>query len=302
MSKMRDLTGQRFGLLTVIRQSGRNADGVLWLCRCDCGNEKVVARGPLTSKVGMRSCGCAAHKDNLAGKQFGKLTVREECGKSPDGKILWCCDCACGKTSVVRGTYLKRGHTGSCGTCSENSYSTTDAGYVVGKTVNGFDFRFDREDFAAIKARYWYMYNSDGYVYTNIKRRNVPMHVFLEAPPKGICVDHVNRCKSDNRRSNLRLSDKRGNSANTGLQRNNKTGGKGVHARESGKFAARIGYDYQSITLGTFDTFEEAAQAYDEAARYYFGEFACTNEMIQDEKQLGIRKRVPFHMEVIANV
>ena len=38
-----DLTGQRFGRLTVIRYDHSEHDGAHWLCKCDCGKEKVAA-------------------------------------------------------------------------------------------------------------------------------------------------------------------------------------------------------------------------------------------------------------------
>lgn len=63
-SKARDLTGERFGRLTVIQRAGSYKDGQsTWLVKCDCGNEKIVARCSLT-KGTTRSCGCLA-KDEL---------------------------------------------------------------------------------------------------------------------------------------------------------------------------------------------------------------------------------------------
>lgn len=52
------LTGQRFGRLTVIRQvNGASTKSAYWLCRCDCGIEKVVSR-PSLVKGTTQSCGC----------------------------------------------------------------------------------------------------------------------------------------------------------------------------------------------------------------------------------------------------
>jgi len=53
-----DLTGQRFGRLTVVGCVGRNQfDHVLWLCRCDCGNEKQATTSSLRGGRTV-SCGC----------------------------------------------------------------------------------------------------------------------------------------------------------------------------------------------------------------------------------------------------
>ena len=60
MSEKKDLTGERFGRLVVIREAGRAKDGrVLWLCKCDCGREKVVCGSSLTRRKNPTvSCGC----------------------------------------------------------------------------------------------------------------------------------------------------------------------------------------------------------------------------------------------------
>lgn len=57
MSKLIDLTGQRFGRLAVIGQSSRHNRQVLWLCKCDCGQTTIVTGGNLRSG-NTRSCGC----------------------------------------------------------------------------------------------------------------------------------------------------------------------------------------------------------------------------------------------------
>lgn len=58
MSKVIDLTGRRFGRLTVIERHGSDKRGsALWRCVCDCGNEVVVVSGSLRSG-NTQSCGC----------------------------------------------------------------------------------------------------------------------------------------------------------------------------------------------------------------------------------------------------
>jgi len=60
--KVVELTGKRFGKLTVIKCLGSRQEGKRrfkwWLCQCDCGNITEVRTGHLTSKNGTRSCGC----------------------------------------------------------------------------------------------------------------------------------------------------------------------------------------------------------------------------------------------------
>lgn len=58
MGQLKDLTGQRFGHLTVLERAEKGKfSGAYWLCRCDCGAEKII-RG-LTLKNGRtQSCGC----------------------------------------------------------------------------------------------------------------------------------------------------------------------------------------------------------------------------------------------------
>lgn len=57
MSAKIDLTGQRFGRLTVIEEAGRVNGTVTWRCRCDCGNESIVLGTNLRAGYST-SCGC----------------------------------------------------------------------------------------------------------------------------------------------------------------------------------------------------------------------------------------------------
>lgn len=58
MGKRQDLCGKRYGRLVVIKYVGTNASGgSMWLCKCDCGNEKTV-RGSKLKSGWTKSCGC----------------------------------------------------------------------------------------------------------------------------------------------------------------------------------------------------------------------------------------------------
>ena len=84
MGKLIDLTGQRFGKLTVIARDGSDKNNkATWLCRCDCGKETVV-RGSDLRQEKIHSCGCIKTNllsKNLIGQKFGKLTVLKQAGK-----------------------------------------------------------------------------------------------------------------------------------------------------------------------------------------------------------------------------
>lgn len=58
MSRMIDLTGERFGKLTVKSRAENARDGhARWFCLCDCGNGVIVGGNDL-KKGTTRSCGC----------------------------------------------------------------------------------------------------------------------------------------------------------------------------------------------------------------------------------------------------
>ncbi len=90
-------------------------------------------------------------------------------------------------------------------------------------------------------------------------------------------VDHINRNKLDNRRSNLRISSRSQNGSNRALQSNNTSKYRGVWQNEIGKWRADIKVRGHKICLGTYDTPEDAAHAYDEAALRIRGDFAVLN-------------------------
>lgn len=58
---VRDLTGLRFGKLTVIERCGSKSGHAIWRCKCDCGGESRTYRGELTQGKA-KSCGCSQGK------------------------------------------------------------------------------------------------------------------------------------------------------------------------------------------------------------------------------------------------
>ncbi len=107
-------------------------------------------------------------------------------------------------------------------------------------------------------------------------RETVRLHDLLM--PGAPMVDHINGDKLDNRRRNLRICGPHENNANRASVSGTSSRFKGVtwdKSRE--KWMAAIAAYGKSKTLGRFDSEEEAARAYDSAAKAAYGEFARLN-------------------------
>lgn len=118
MGKAIDLTGQRFGRLTVIAKAekpkGSTSTSLFWLCKCDCGTEKIIS-GNVLRQGKAQSCGCynkdthAAKFIDLTGKTFGKLTVIKKVPRPENLKsagAYWLCKCECGNEKIILGKSL----------------------------------------------------------------------------------------------------------------------------------------------------------------------------------------------------
>lgn len=151
----------------------------------------------------------------------------------------------------------------------------------------------DDEDYEALKDCVWYRnHHSDvgiEYAYRLDDGRMQYMHRVLTSAPDRMQVDHINGNGLDNRKGNLRICTQAENKRNKGIPRNNTTGFKGVVAK-NGKYRAQISVNGSTINLGTHNTPQEAADAYDRAAIEHFGEFALTNKQIRAARQSGSKK------------
>ena len=114
----KDLTGHRIGRWLVVHYAGRRNKDAAWLCRCDCGHERLVP-GPVLRKGVSRSCGCfrknapRATARNLVGQRFGLLMVVDRAPGYDTPR--WRCLCDCGAEKVARGSGLLAGTARSCG-------------------------------------------------------------------------------------------------------------------------------------------------------------------------------------------
>jgi len=80
MPKFIDITGHRYNRLTVIQQVERDKRGyIIWLCRCDCGNETKASSNSLRVN-NTRSCGCLAIEVRGKTGKANRIHGESKCG------------------------------------------------------------------------------------------------------------------------------------------------------------------------------------------------------------------------------
>jgi hypothetical protein len=134
---------------------------------------------------------------------------------------------------------------------------------------------------ARAKTGRWYAVRADG---QRPNRKRVLMHRVVVNAPEGVDVDHKKQEETlNNQRSNLRLCSSSQNAWNVGKRPNNASGYKGVHWSDfKERWVVTIGALNKRIYVGSFIDKENAAIAYDNAAKFYHGEFASLNFPDQD--------------------
>lgn len=201
---------------------------------------------------------------------------------------MWNCKCDCGNNVVVIGTNLTRGTTIGCGCLRgkgkmHNTYDLS-GDYGIGYTAKGEEFYFDLEDYEKIKDFCWRIHTITGYVYgyiENTKNKDISMHeLIFGKSSKGICIDHINRDKRDNRKINLRRVSEYNNSLNKSLFSNNISGVAGVgYHKQSKKWRARITFNKQQIDLGEYNNFNDAVKERLLAEKKYFGDYSAQKHL-----------------------
>lgn len=288
MGKIHDLTGQKFGKLTVMeraenRITPKGQSKAAWKCLCECGKEVEVLASNLV-RGNTKSCGCSsaeyANKNkyiDLTGEKFGKLTVLCR-ARMKDRNSYWLCRCECGTEKEISMVALRHGQK-SCGCAAfdfakdkviVNEYSVDKDNIVHVILRTGDEMLCDLDDWEKLKEFTWTK-DAWGYAAASIHRKRRKFHVEIMGRKNGKVIDHIDQNKLNNQRNNLRFLTKTGNAINSKLSKNNTSGIKGVHKDRSGKrWVASLMLDGKNIYLGTYDTIEEATEARKHGEEKYF--------------------------------
>lgn len=160
---------------------------------------------------------------------------------------------------------------------------------LSGKYALGRVALVDDEDFDLVKQYSWRVlkHKSNTYAVAHVGPKTVLLHRFIMKPEGKLIVDHKDGDTLNCQKWNMRLCTRPQNNKNSSKRRTKKIGQyKGVHywpqwnkraINPNKPWQARIVVDRKTIELGLFEREDDAARAYDAAAKVYFGEFARCN-------------------------
>lgn len=150
----------------------------------------------------------------------------------------------------------------------------------------------DDEDYNRINKYKWYTLKTKTNYYAMRDNRNskrtkgfvIGMHREIINCPKNKEVDHIDHNGLNNQKSNLRICTEKQNHYNCRLQKTNNTSGyKGVSwNKDHNKWRVRINKNNKEILIGRYDNKINAINAYNKAAKKYYGKFVCLNEVPND--------------------
>ena len=273
MKELIELTGTVFGRLLVLKEVERHPkdNSRQWLTLCSCGKETIVQQRSLRDGS-KKSCGCLWNELNnldLVSKTFGFLTVLEKSAHEDNNNgITWICKCHCGNIVTVSTSYLKTGHTRSCG-CLQRS--------IVGN-LNRSHGMSGTPTYTSWKSMLTRCYNQNILEYKDYGGRGIIVCERWRNSFENFYIDMGIRPSADytlDRKdvngnyepNNCRWLDRLSQTRNTRFQSNPMNG---IRRTASGKYRAAIGVNNKHIDLGTFSTIEEAQEARRNAETKYW--------------------------------
>lgn len=241
--RIKELVGQRFGRLQVVRYLGRKDRRAYWSVVCDCGGE-AIASGKGLSSGSARSCGCLA-KEAATASIKANVAHRWPAGRTPVQR----------KPKQVH----KLTHEALRALVHYDPESgvftwldASSSGRVLGERAGGVA-RFGYRKIALMGRQYF-------------EHRVAWFYVHGEWPED--VIDHINGVPDDNRLANLRAANAEINAQNRRRARSDsQVGLMGVLALGVGKWVARISAGGKTKHLGTFRDPAAAHAAYLQAKR-----------------------------------
>ena len=298
--KSKDLTGQRFGHLTVLGKTKERFCGyVVWRCRCDCGREtlantKYLQRGTTTD------CGCIPKisargrnsAEDLTGQRFGMLKV-ESRAENRRGHVYWNCLCDCGNTKIVPSHSLKAGKVKDCGCTTLWMHHMKDdlAGHRFGRLV-AVEPTKEKSKKASV---YWRCRCGCG------NEVEVTRDALLSGTQKSCGC--LRREVQDGIRDRLTRVD---GTCIEWLEKrkyrsDNTSGFRGVNETSRGGYRVNIGFKGRRFYLGRYKTFDEAVKVRLEAEEMIHGGFVRSYRLWNEKAQADAEwaQQNPLVFEVV---
>lgn len=260
---MEDLTDKKFGRLTVIARDierdkkeiilGRKRGNVHWLCKCDCGNEKLSSvTGYQLKTLHTQSCGC------YASEQISKRNKR--------------CSTKTNKSIEIKEGIIILDDNGNKCLIDKEDYPIVKKWY--------WRKLEKRED---ISKGYWVtnVKSDDKYNKSVLMIHQVIAEIkYGDYDHKTMFPDHLSRDTNDNRKRNIQIKSNVDNCRNRGISKVNTSGKTGVSFNKNkNMWTAYITVHYKTIFLGDYIDIDKAVDARKEAENKYG--FTC-DDIVSD--------------------
>ena len=207
-----------------------------------------------------------------------------------------CCRCGVSYFRVIKGSNQSKSFCKKCFYDNKRKrlQYTVANGIATFTTHKGDTFTVDEEDAERVAEYTWWISTSTGYVIGYVNKEDVALHRFLfnlNSEDK-VLVDHMDFCKVNNCKSNLRLCTNQENLRNTNA--------KGYRKTRCGTYQARIAVDGKEINLGCYATPELAnAVRIIGGEKVYFGEFSPNADLYEDVELLALYEEAMASIEYL---
>ena len=153
--KLNDLSGQRFGWVTVLERdydyakiNNLKKKETYWKCQCDCG-KIFTTRGYSLTRGSTRSCGCfkTTNQEDLTGLHKGQITILGpdfEYTKTHSG-AYWKCKCNCGNIFSQSTNWINKTIEPHCPNCMSRNYEDLTGQQFHFLTVLERDYNYSKE-------------------------------------------------------------------------------------------------------------------------------------------------------------